>query len=113
MDGFRLMLGDTKLVETVRTGHHKDIPDVLSKGWRRDLVMSVFYDKIIKPWVIGKGSKIIILHNGPLPMYRGVSPINRPLKNSGSLTRIRCWPSIEASRDRSRSKQRLGVRADP
>jgi hypothetical protein len=76
---------DAKLVPTVRTGHYKDIPGVLSGDWRGDLVMSVFYDKIIKPWFIDKCSKIINLHNGPLPKYRGVSPINWALKNRESL----------------------------
>jgi methionyl-tRNA formyltransferase len=74
-----------KLVPIVPTGHYKDIPDVLSENWRGDLVMSVFYDKIIKSWFIDKCSKIINLHNGPLPKYRGVSPINWALKNSESL----------------------------
>jgi methionyl-tRNA formyltransferase len=76
---------DSKLVPIVRTGHYKDIPGVLSEEWRGDLVMSVFYDKIIKPWFIDKCSKIINLHNGPLPRYRGVSPINWALKNNESL----------------------------
>jgi methionyl-tRNA formyltransferase len=76
---------DGKLVPLIRTGHYKDIPGVLSEDWRGDLVMSVFYDKIIKPWFIDKCSKIINLHNGPLPKYRGVSPINWALKNRESL----------------------------
>ena len=67
---------DSKLVPLIRSGHYKDIPDVQSETWRGDLVISVFYDKIIKPWFIDKCTRIINLHNGPLPRYRGVAPIN-------------------------------------
>jgi methionyl-tRNA formyltransferase len=76
---------DAKLVPVVRTGHYKDVPGVMSGDWRPDLVISVFYDKIIKPWFIDKCARIINLHNGPLPKYRGVSPINWALKNGESL----------------------------
>jgi len=76
---------DAKLVPVVRSGHYKDIPDALSEDWRPDLVLSVFYDKIIKPWFISKCARIINLHNGPLPKYRGVSPINWALKNGERL----------------------------
>jgi len=76
---------DSKLVPIVRTGHYKDIPGAVAEDWRGDLVMSVFYDKIIKSWFIDKCETIINLHNGPLPKYRGVSPINWALKNNESL----------------------------
>ena len=76
---------DSKLVPLIRSGHYKDIPDVQSETWRGDLVISVFYDKIIKPWFIDKCTRIINLHNGPLPRYRGVSPINWALKNGETL----------------------------
>jgi len=68
-------------VPIVESGHFKDIPDVMSNDWQADLVLSVFYDKIIKEWFIKKCSRILNLHNGPLPRYRGVSPINWALKN--------------------------------
>ena len=68
-------------VPIVGSGHFKDIPDVLADHWRTDLAFSVFYDKIIKEWFIKKCSRILNLHNGPLPRYRGVSPINWALKN--------------------------------
>jgi methionyl-tRNA formyltransferase len=42
----------------------------------------VFYDKIIKEWFITHCARILNLHNGPLPRYRGVSPINWALKNN-------------------------------
>jgi methionyl-tRNA formyltransferase len=63
------------------SGHYKDIPTVSSPDWKVDLAVSIFYDKIIKAWFIDKCRKIINLHNGPLPKYRGVSPINWALKN--------------------------------
>ena len=72
-------------IPLVRSGHYKDIPDVLAESWRGDLVLSVFYDKIIKDWFIGKCTKILNLHNSPLPKYRGVSPINWALKNGERL----------------------------
>jgi len=76
---------DSKLVPVIRSGHYKDIPDVQSETWGADLVLSVFYDKIIKAWFIDKCTRIINLHNGPLPRYRGVSPINWALKNAETL----------------------------
>jgi methionyl-tRNA formyltransferase len=68
-------------VPLVLSGHYKDIPDVLSDRWHTDLALSVFYDKIIKEWFIKKCTRILNLHNSPLPRYRGVSPINWALKN--------------------------------
>src|SRR6516225_3914569 len=57
------------------SGHYRDLPDVRRGEWKTDLAFSVFYDRIIQPWFIQKVSRIINLHNGPLPRYRGVSPI--------------------------------------
>ena len=68
-------------IPLVRSGHYKDIPEVLSAAWTADLAFSVFYDKIIKDWFIAKCKTILNLHNSPLPKYRGVSPINWALKN--------------------------------
>jgi methionyl-tRNA formyltransferase len=73
--------GKAKGLSVIESGHYKDLPDVSNSGWTVDLVMSVFYDKIIKAWFIDKCKQIINLHNGPLPKYRGVSPINWALKN--------------------------------
>lgn len=69
-------------VRVVDSGHYKDLPDVDDQDWKIDLAVSVFYDKIIKAWFIDKCRRIINLHNGPLPKYRGVSPINWALKNN-------------------------------
>jgi methionyl-tRNA formyltransferase len=58
-------------------GHYRDLPPLE----RIDLAVSIFYEKIIKPEFIDRCERIINLHNGPLPRYRGVSPINWALKN--------------------------------
>ncbi len=68
-------------VPYVESGHYRDIPRARDNDWNRDLAFSVFYDKIIQPWFIAKMQRILNLHNGPLPRYRGVSPINWALKN--------------------------------
>jgi methionyl-tRNA formyltransferase len=66
----------------VASGHYRDIPDLQDPDWRIDLVFSVFYDRIIRPWFIEKAHRVLNLHNGPLPRYRGVCPINWALKNA-------------------------------
>jgi methionyl-tRNA formyltransferase len=73
--------GYTNRVQVIESGHYKDLPEISTVGKGIDLAVSVFYDKIIKAWFIEKCGKIINLHNGPLPKYRGVSPINWALKN--------------------------------
>ena len=65
----------------VESGHYKDLPKILTTDGGIDLAVSVFYDRIIKAWFIDKCGRIINVHNGPLPRYRGVSPINWALKN--------------------------------
>lgn len=68
-------------VAVIESGHYKDLPQLATPDEKIDLVISVFYDKIIKAWFIDRCKRIINLHNGPLPKYRGVSPINWALKN--------------------------------
>lgn len=68
-------------IPVIESGHYKGLPDVSTADWTVDLAISVFYDRIIKAWFIDKCKKLINLHNGPLPKYRGVSPINWALKN--------------------------------
>jgi methionyl-tRNA formyltransferase len=68
-------------VPIIGSGHYKDLPEISTANGGIDLAVSVFYDKIIKGWFIDKCKRIINLHNGPLPRYRGVSPINWALKN--------------------------------
>ncbi|MBM3205162.1 formyl transferase [Candidatus Uhrbacteria bacterium] len=65
----------------VETGKTDDIPGIHEEGASIDLAVSVTYDKIIKEWFIKKCHKIINIHNGPLPQYRGVNPVNWALKN--------------------------------
>jgi methionyl-tRNA formyltransferase len=68
-------------VPIIESGHYKDLPQISTADGGIDLAVSVFYDKIIKAWFIDRCKRIINLHNGPLPKYRGVSPINWALKN--------------------------------
>ena len=68
-------------VPIVESGHYKDLPQLQDPNWRPGLAFSVFYDRIIKAWFIDRCQRILNLHNGPLPRYRGVSPINWALKN--------------------------------
>jgi methionyl-tRNA formyltransferase len=72
---------ESKGLNIIRSGHYKDLEGVKEPDWKIDLCFSVFYDKIIKDWYIQKCRRILNLHNGPLPKYRGVSPINWALKN--------------------------------
>lgn len=68
---------ESKGVKIIDSGHYKDVPENV----QIDLAFSIFYDKIIKQDFIDRCGKIINLHNSPLPMYRGVSPINWALKD--------------------------------
>lgn len=63
------------------SGDYRDIPAASDPYHVFDLVFSVFYNKIIKSDFIARCRRILNLHNGPLPRYRGVSPINWALKN--------------------------------
>jgi methionyl-tRNA formyltransferase len=69
-------------VPVIESGHYRDLQKSVEGQPKIDLVVSVFYDKIVKASFIDKCTRIINLHNGPLPKYRGVSPINWALKNS-------------------------------
>ncbi len=68
-------------IPIVESGHYNDLPQMQDPSWRPALAFSVFYDKIIRPNFIERCHRILNLHNGPLPRYRGVSPINWALKN--------------------------------
>jgi methionyl-tRNA formyltransferase len=68
-------------VPYVESGRVEDLAGVDGDDWTIDLAFSVFYDRIIREWFIAKCGRILNLHNGPLPRYRGVSPINWALKN--------------------------------
>jgi methionyl-tRNA formyltransferase len=72
----------THSIPVVESGHYNDLPQMRDPSWRPALAFSVFYDKIIRPNFIDRCHRILNLHNGPLPRYRGVSPINWALKNA-------------------------------
>lgn len=65
-------------VPHVASGHWQDLPEHLGQV---DLGISVFYDKILREPFIARFDRLLNLHNGPLPRYRGVAPINWALKN--------------------------------
>jgi methionyl-tRNA formyltransferase len=66
-------------VPYVDSGHWADLP--AGNGQTADLAFSVFYDRILPADFIAGFGRALNLHNGPLPRYRGVSPINWALKN--------------------------------
>lgn len=55
--------------------HYNDLYD------KYDLIISIFYDKILSKAFLDKHHMVINLHNSPLPVYRGVRPINWALYN--------------------------------
>jgi methionyl-tRNA formyltransferase len=67
-------------VPTVASGRYKDLQPG-ADGKVADLGVSVFYDRIFDAAGIALFGRLINIHNGPLPRYRGVSPINWALKN--------------------------------
>lgn len=71
-----------KRVTIVSSGHYQNLSQLDNSLFSIDLAVSVFYGRIIKENFIKRCKKIINLHNGPLPKYRGVSPINWALKNN-------------------------------
>ncbi|MGV1049412.1 MAG: formyltransferase family protein [Solirubrobacterales bacterium] len=66
-------------VARVESGDFADLAG--AGGGRFDLGVSVFYDRILSAEFIAAGGRLLNIHNGPLPRYRGVSPINWALKN--------------------------------
>ena len=85
---------ESKGVPIIESGHYKDIP----RNIDINLAMSVFYGRIIRPRFIQRCDDIINLHNGPLPFYRGVRPINWALKNNEQyhgVTIHRITPGID------------------
>lgn len=63
-------------VTVVESGDFRDHPP-----GRIGLALSIFYDRIVDAAFIGRCDRILNLHNGPLPRYRGVRSINWALKN--------------------------------
>jgi methionyl-tRNA formyltransferase len=69
-------------VPVVESGDWRDLPgEASAASVVHDFGISVFYDKILPAEFIGRFDRLLNLHNGPLPRYRGVSPINWALKN--------------------------------
>jgi len=66
-------------VPRVQSGNYADLG--APEGRVADLGISVFYDRILAADFIAGFGRILNIHNGPLPRYRGVSPINWALKN--------------------------------
>lgn len=66
----------TRRVPLVATGDYRDLPVESA-----ELGISVFYDRILPPDFIARFNTLLNVHNGPLPRYRGVAPINWALKN--------------------------------
>lgn len=58
-----------------------DWRDAVVAGFTWDLALSIFYDRRIGKSLIGRCGRILNLHNGLLPQYRGCRPINWALKN--------------------------------
>ncbi len=67
-------------VATVASGDFRDLAGA-AEGDVADLGVSIFYDRIFNAQFIASCGRLLNLHNGPLPRYRGVSPINWALKN--------------------------------
>ena len=59
----------------VRSGDWRDVRGTY------DLALSIFYDRRIGKSLIDRCGRILNLHNGLLPQYRGCRPINWALKN--------------------------------
>lgn len=67
-------------VPCVGSGDWADLP-LAADGPAADLAISVFYDRILPAHFLERFGRALNIHNGPLPRYRGVSPINWALKN--------------------------------
>lgn len=72
---------EDKQIPIIRSGDYKEIFRLFPKQ-NIDLCVSVFYDKIIKNDLIVYATKLVNIHNSPLPKYRGVKPIHWALKNN-------------------------------
>jgi methionyl-tRNA formyltransferase len=68
-------------VAIVESGDFRDHPAMAEGAPPIGLAFSVFYSRIITAESIARCGRILNLHNGPLPRYRGVAPINWALKN--------------------------------
>jgi methionyl-tRNA formyltransferase len=74
---------DRNDVRRVKSGNWADLP-IEPDRRLADLAISVFYDRILPAELLACFGRALNIHNGPLPRYRGVSPINWALKNGES-----------------------------
>ena len=68
-------------VPVLASGDYADLRERPDDGMVADLAVSVFYDRILSAAFLERCGRALNIHNGPLPRYRGVSPINWALKN--------------------------------
>lgn len=84
---------DDSLSVHVRRAHPHIQLDT-SGDWRHligvdvDLILSVMYDRIIGAALIDGPARILNLHLGKLPEYRGMRPINWALRNRESIAGV-------------------------
>jgi len=77
--GSQIDLADEASTLGIKVGTLSDVEKFGMKDI--NLGISVFFDRIFRPIHIQKFSRLVNLHNSPLPKYRGVLPINHALKN--------------------------------
>lgn len=68
-------------VPWVESGRYEELPGLETGEWEPELVISVFYSRIVRTAFIQRCERIVNFHNAPLPRYRGVNPINWALAN--------------------------------
>jgi len=59
-----------------------DFKDIYKYMDRNSVGYSIYFSKIFKQDLISSFNYLVNLHNGPLPKYRGVNPVNWALKNN-------------------------------
>lgn len=115
---------DRSLSTYVRRFHPRIDLDT-SGDWRHligvdvDLILSVMYDRIIGPALVYGPARVLNLHLGKLPEYRGMRPVNWALRNGESIagvtlhevdtgidtgpivaqTTFSIWPDVDEVRD--------------
>lgn len=83
-------------VAVVESGRYRNLPEPVGGRW--GLALSVFCDRTIRQSFIDKGARILNVHNGPLPRYRGERSTNWALKNgetSHDVTLHRILPVVD------------------
>lgn len=84
---------DRKLSSHVRVQRPGTVLDT-SGQWRNligydvDLILSIMYDRIIGADLINGPARVLNLHLGKLPEYRGMRPVNWALKNGEAIAGV-------------------------